>query len=151
MRLMRIGRGLDSLEQDKGMTVLSGINSKRVFASMLSVVMFAWLSMAAAPCEIALVSQAPGPAEFSSLSLWDDCAHAKSMQSIAGSDCCCSLTTNARVDAPKPLKAAMVILIASDPGFVVPAISVEPTAKPVRSSVDQASPPIYLATQRLRI
>ena len=149
--LIRIDHCADCFTQVRGMTVLSAIKHKRISAAMLSVVVFAWLSVIATPCAMTAVSEVLGRVELSCLDFADSCPGVNPAQSIANSDCCCLLTALVRVDAPKLPKVAMLIVVPAHLAVIDPAIVSVPKLEPGRLSADKSFPPVYLATQRLRI
>lgn len=151
MLLIRIGCSVDGLAKVIRMTVLSGIRVKRISAASLSVILLAWISVVAAQCEIADVSAATGHIELNGQGSQYACVHAASAPSAARSECCCTPTTVVNGDGLKLPKAAMLILIATDPGFVDLAIISEPKLKNRHLPVDGRFLPVYLVTQRLRI
>ncbi len=135
----------------KRMTVLSSIRARQVSAAMLSVILFAWVSVVAAQCGTTAVSYAQGRVELNGRALQYDCAHTKSVSSIAGSERCCAPTTVVSGDASKLPEVTLLCLPSADPGYIHLTIVSDPKLDSEQLSADEHFPPVYLTTQRLRI
>ncbi len=133
------------------MTVLSDIKNRRISAAMLSVIVVAWLSVVAIPCAMTAVSEAPVRVEASGPVLDYDCPGVIPLQSTVDSDCCCLLNATVDVDAPKLPKVDMLILVPANPVFIDPAIVNVLMIDHGHPPANDPFPPVYLATQRLRI
>ena len=146
-----MGYIVDSFTQARRMTVPSGIKYRRISAVMLSVIVFAWLSVIATPCAMTTVSEAAGRVELSGPDFGDSCPNAIPAQSIANSECCCLQTALAKVDAPKLPKVTMLTVVSTDLVIIDPGIVSVAKLDSRQLSSDESFLPVYLATQRLRI
>ena len=133
------------------MTILSGISYKRISATMLSVIVLAWLILAAIPCAKTAISEAPGRVAASGPTLEDACPGVKPLQSAVDSDCCCLLNALVNVDAPKLPKVAMLVPVPANPVFIDPLLVNVLMIDPGHAQADDPFPPVYLTTRRLRI
>ena len=130
----------------------SGHNSSRKArpALLLNVAVVVWLSLAIVPC--ALQAATPSDTEAAqALQTQPDCHgnHIEAQSSVV--DCCCHAPAVSGGEVPKTQRVDFVALTAPEP-------SIQPVVFTTRQEqwlrlppVDDDGPPLYLATQRLRI
>jgi hypothetical protein len=66
-------------------------------------------------------------------------------------DCGCDRTTLLSADSPKPFKPMMLAALPISLDMISPELSSEVPGVHPRPPLHESSPPVYLATQRLRI
>ncbi len=135
------------------MTILAAIRRNRRSAILLSVAVFAWLSVLVTPCAMGFLSDTPSTETVTVIGAHAGCNNAKLTKPMADSNCCCNLTTVVSGDAPQLVKLVMLIALPLVLVFdlFIPTLSNAVSIDLQRSSLHETSPPVYLATQRLRI
>lgn len=136
------------------MTLLANIRRKRCSASILSAVLLAWVGVLAAPCAMALLSDAPTTPSANVATLaavHADCSHSIPDRLMSRPDCCCDLTEILPIKTPEVQKPFSV-LISPIEAKVNLAIVTNLAIVDRKSILFHGRPqPVYLATQRLRI
>jgi hypothetical protein len=117
------------------------------------VLVVALLGLLGGPCAMAFAASADVDPPVDVLTGGhDNCPNDDSDRSMPEDGCCCLLNVAGGVGESKPKPAAPVLILAL---AVAPEIVVLDVRRAValhpRSSLHQTSPPVYLATQRLRI
>ncbi len=132
------------------MTILDAIRRNRRSATLLSLTMFAWLTVLVTPCAMAFF---PGTASSETIvGIHADCSSMEPTQSMTDSDCCCNLTAMVSSDATQlaNLVTLMALPIVFDLLFN-PTLSHQVSIDLQTPLLHDTSPPVYLTTQRLRI
>ncbi len=132
------------------MTILASIRRNRRSAPLLSAAVFAWFTVLVTPCAMAYF---PGTSSSETVVVVHaDCSSVEPTKSMTDSDCCCNLT--AMVSSDVPQLANLVTLMAPPIVFDLlfnPTLSNQVSVDLQTPLLHETSPPIYLATQRLRI
>lgn len=150
----RFHQGLAAIRERRGartMTLLANIRRKRSSASTLGVVLFAWLGVLAAPCAMAFWPDASSSESVTVIEVHDHCTNAGSTQPMTSANCCCNLSALVSGDTPQLAKLVTLVALPIDFDPLKPMLLSAVLVVPQRSPLHATSPPVYLATQRLRI
>lgn len=112
----------------------------------------ALLGLLGGPCVMAFATGAEVDSPVEVLPVGHDNCPNEESDGRADDDCCCLLKIagGAGGSTPKPTAPAVMSALVVAPEFVLPDVQHTVVLNP-RSSLHQTSPPVYLATQRLRI
>ncbi len=135
----------------RSMSLLDNIRRKRSSASTLAVILFAWLSVLVTPCAMAFLPDTTSSESVTVIEVHDHCANAGSPQPMDRANCCCNLTALVSSDAPQQDKLVTLVALPIDFAPFKPLLLSAVLVAPQRSPLHATSPPVYLATQRLRI
>jgi len=130
------------------------IQGKRYPSAMLSIVAFAWLALLMLPCamvlDLGVSGAAPTASALQSVPLADGYAptHTHSSQ---GSDCGCELTDVLPLKTADFSELSAVLVFPIDTFTYLPQVAAQVMVNRQHDVRHATSPPIYLATQRLRI
>jgi hypothetical protein len=92
------------------------------------------------------------PAAETPVTAHEGCPNDDSAPSMMDDTCCCLLEiAGGAGEATKPAAPALVSVIAVIPEITAPAVLLGTMAPPPRACLHETSPPVYLATRRLRI
>lgn len=133
------------------MTVLTAIRQERHSAPRLSVIVFAWLSMLVSSCSMSLMPVGLGGDTDGVICVHEHYPDAKPAKLTLDLDCGCDRTTLLSADSPKPFKPMMLAALPISLDMISPELSSEVPGVHPRPPLHESSPPVYLATQRLRI
>lgn len=124
----------------------------------VSVLLFALLGLLGGPCGMVFADLSkpdvpvvtPGDA---SVGLHDQCPNAGDNRAMDSADCCCVLLVAAGTaeSQPQPSVVFWALLPAPTIDMPLPAMQQFAGRAPPRACLHQTSPPVYLATRRLRI
>lgn len=132
----------------------SNIQRRRYSGSTLGVVVFAWLAVLMMPCAMGFNLDASTTAPTNSAAISG--AHDKCPGSTHGdptdlSDCCCDLTDVPGVKSPEIPELSAVLAFPIETVVSLPLMAGTETVNRRFLAFHTTSPPVYLATQRLRI
>ncbi|MFU8816660.1 MAG: hypothetical protein ACNA7W_15025 [Pseudomonadales bacterium] len=127
------------------------LRRRRRFAGV-GLLMTAFLGLLGGPCAMALAASNPEhPAAEQQAENHGDCPNAGEHRSMTADSCCCLTKIAGGGDAtPKPGAPVAVAMLLALPDLALHQ-GVGPIGAPLRSCLHQTSPPVYLATQRLRL
>lgn len=135
------------------MAVFATIRRRRHSASVLSVALLAWAAILVTPCAMAFSTghsddQMRGLNTEQPVGIHADCPSIKTTQALPETDCCCDIS-DVLSSAPfeLPVAAAIVLSLTGESWVHSPDL---PTGSQYWLP-HKSSPPVYLATQRLRI
>ncbi len=134
------------------MNILTTIRRKRSSASTLSVALLAWLGVLMAPCAMASSPDKPANIQSPSVGVHAKCPNeTASLQPMAEADCCCDLGALIEAKPSELTKVHPIIALrigqSIDPQAQAQGVLIDSQKPPIHES----SPPVYLATQRLRL
>lgn len=138
------------------MTTIGTIRRKGHTVSMLSVALLAWSAILVTPCAMAFSAghsddQMHGLSTEQPVGVHADCPKIKHPQALPEADCCCDLSDVLKNEPRElsKLSAATAIVVS-----LTGEMWVHSPDLPIGSQYSlphKSSPPVYLATQRLRI
>ena len=119
----------------------------------IGLLMAAFLGLLGGPCAMALAASNPvNPAAEQLAVNHGECPNAGEHRSMTADSCCCltKIAAGAGEATPKPGAPVAVAMLVALPDLALHQ-GVGPIGAPLRSCLHQTSPPVYLATQRLRL
>ncbi len=133
------------------MNALAAIRHKHHSVTVLSVALFAWLGVLATSCAMIIVSEAPTSEMSSGIGIHDDRSNSKPTMSMADWKYCRDRSAALSGESPELLELITLTALPIDPDLFNPILSNEVSGDRQKPPLREASPPVYLATQRLRI
>lgn len=130
-------------------TLLATIRHQRRSATVLSMMVLAWVGILVTPCATTFAAAALSPELVAAHH--GDCPNAHAQTPTSESDCCCDLSVPLTVEKPELPKPSVQPGLAAELDWRSRVLSSEGASR--RQSIQRygTSPPVYLATQRLRI
>lgn len=129
------------------------LRRRRSFAGT-GLLLAALLGLLGGPCATAFAtSSSPNAAAEQPAGNHDDCPNAGAHRSMTTDSCCClaKIAAGAGDTTPKPGAPVAVAMLVALPDLVLHQAAGGAVGAPLRSCLHQTSPPVYLATQRLRL
>ncbi|MFQ6004175.1 MAG: hypothetical protein ACE5OQ_01615 [Woeseia sp.] len=130
------------------MNSLAAVRHRHRSVIVLGVALYAWL---ATPCAVAVVSGAPASETRSGVGIHDHCPNSKLMIAVPDTDCCCDLSAVLSGESPELFTPVILTALPIDRDPFNPTLSDVVPGYRQKPPLHETSPPVYLATQRLRI
>lgn len=131
--------------------IVIGSQHKRRSAISLCIVVFGWLGVLGMPCAMSAVPDTLGGDLVTVIGVHADCPNAEQSKPMFDVDCCCDPVAAIGAGAPELPKPVPLIARSIDIGLFNPTPANEVMLHLQEPPLNETSPPIYLATQRIRI
>lgn len=131
------------------MTPLARIRHQRRSATVLSVMVLAWVGILVTPCASTFAAAAPSPELVAAPH--DDCPNADAQAPMSAADCCCDLNVALTAQQPDPPKPGGQLALPVERNVLRSIVLVDGAPLLLTTLRHRAGPPVYLSTRRLRI